>query len=224
MLTADDGIRLEQGGSWFTGQDLLRAASGSQEGVIRGMTWNVNGFLDKSLDFALRYMTADAARGRPSLDFACFQEPGLRWGKGKPRSKLWQSSADGTRSSDTGWRMAHTEFVVLIWSAWWDTRRIGPPTISADRRTISVTFSHRSGRFGLVGHYGVASPRSSCSGGRAVRPTGPVQDQCFSGICLGGVRQRPPRALLTTRFLGFNGLMATTLSVDFQHGGVDQDG
>ena len=69
-----------------------------------------------------------------------------------------------------------------------------------------------------------ASPRSTCFGGRAVRPTGPVQDQCFSGICLGGVRQRPPRALLTTRFLGFNGLMATTLSVDFQHGGVDQDG
>ena len=71
-----------------------------------------------------------------------------------------------------------------------------------------------------------ASPRSTCCGGRAVRPTGPVQDQCFSGICLCGVRQRqrPPRVLLTTRFLGCNGLMATALSVDFQHGGVGQDG
>ena len=31
-----------------------------------------------------------------------------------------------------------------------------------------------------------------------------VQDQWFSGICLDGVRQRPPRALLTTHFLTFN--------------------
>ena len=33
-----------------------------------------------------------------------------------------------------------------------------------------------------------ASSRSACCGGRAVRPTDAVQDQWFSGICLGGVR------------------------------------
>ena len=69
-----------------------------------------------------------------------------------------------------------------------------------------------------------ASPRSACCGERAMLSMNTVQDQWFSGICLDGVRQRPPRALLTTRFLGCNGLMATTLSVDFQHGGVGQDG
>ena len=38
-----------------------------------------------------------------------------------------------------------------------------------------------------------------------------VQDQWFSGICLDGVRQRPEGALLTTRFLTINNLLATTL-------------
>ena len=51
-----------------------------------------------------------------------------------------------------------------------------------------------------------------------------VQDQWFSGICLDGVRQRPPRALLTTRFLTFNSLLATTLSVDAQDVGAGPDG
>ena len=51
-----------------------------------------------------------------------------------------------------------------------------------------------------------------------------VQDQWFSGICLDGVRQRPRRALLTTRFLTFNSLLATTLSVDAQDAGAGPDG
>ena len=51
-----------------------------------------------------------------------------------------------------------------------------------------------------------------------------VQDQWFSGICLDGVRQRPHRALLTTRFLTFNSLLATTLSVDAQDVGAGPDG
>ena len=51
-----------------------------------------------------------------------------------------------------------------------------------------------------------------------------VQDQWFSGICLDGVRQRPPRALLTTRFLTFNSLLTTTLSVDAQDVGAGPDG
>ena len=51
-----------------------------------------------------------------------------------------------------------------------------------------------------------------------------VQDRWFSGICLDGVRQRPPRALLTTRFLTFNSLLATTLSVDAQDVGAGPDG
>ena len=51
-----------------------------------------------------------------------------------------------------------------------------------------------------------------------------VQDQWFSGICLDGVRQRPRRALLTTRFLTFNSLLTTTLSVDAQDAGAGPDG
>ena len=51
-----------------------------------------------------------------------------------------------------------------------------------------------------------------------------VQDQWFSGICLDGVRQSVPRALLTTRFLTFNSLLATTLSVDAQDIGAGPDG
>ena len=51
-----------------------------------------------------------------------------------------------------------------------------------------------------------------------------VQDRWFSGICFDGVRQRPPRALLTTRFLTFNSLLTTTLSVDAQDAGAGPDG
>ena len=51
-----------------------------------------------------------------------------------------------------------------------------------------------------------------------------VQDQWFSGICLDGVRQRPPRALLTTRFLIVNSSLTTTLSVDAQDAGAGPDG
>ena len=51
-----------------------------------------------------------------------------------------------------------------------------------------------------------------------------VQDQWFSGICLDRVRQRPPRALLTTRFLTFNSSLTTTLSVDAQDVGAGPDG
>ena len=51
-----------------------------------------------------------------------------------------------------------------------------------------------------------------------------VQDRWFSGICLDGVRQRPPRALLTTRFLTFNSSLTTTLSVDAQDVGAGPDG
>ena len=47
-----------------------------------------------------------------------------------------------------------------------------------------------------------------------------AQDRWFSGICLDGVRQRPRRALLTTRFLTFNSLLTTTLSVDAQDVGA----
>ena len=51
-----------------------------------------------------------------------------------------------------------------------------------------------------------------------------VQDQWLSVVCLDGVRQRPPRALLTTRFLTFNSLLTTTLSVDAQDVGAGPDG
>ena len=51
-----------------------------------------------------------------------------------------------------------------------------------------------------------------------------VQDQWFSGICLDGVRQRPRRALLTTRCNTFNSLLTTTLSVDAQDVGAGPDG
>ena len=51
-----------------------------------------------------------------------------------------------------------------------------------------------------------------------------VQDRWFSGICLDGVRQRPRRALLMTRFLTFNSLLTTTLSVDAQDAGAGPDG
>ena len=51
-----------------------------------------------------------------------------------------------------------------------------------------------------------------------------VQDQWFSGICLDGVRQRPPRALLTTCFLTFNSSLTTTLSVNAQDVGAGPDG
>ena len=46
-----------------------------------------------------------------------------------------------------------------------------------------------------------ASPRSACCGECAMLSVKTVQEQWFSSICLDGVRQRPPRALLTTRFL-----------------------
>ena len=51
-----------------------------------------------------------------------------------------------------------------------------------------------------------------------------VQDQWFSGICLDGVRQRPRRALLTTRCNTFNSLLTTTLSVDAQDAGAGPEG
>ena len=51
-----------------------------------------------------------------------------------------------------------------------------------------------------------------------------VQDRWSSGICLDGVRQRPRRALLTTRFLTFNSLLTTTLLVDAQDAGAGPDG
>ena len=69
-----------------------------------------------------------------------------------------------------------------------------------------------------------ASPRSACCGERAMLSMKTVQDRWFSGICLDGVRQRPCRALLTTRFLTFNSSLTTTLSVDAQDVGAGPDG
>ena len=69
-----------------------------------------------------------------------------------------------------------------------------------------------------------ASPRSACCGERAMLSMKTAQDRWFSGICLDGVRQRPRRALLTTRFLTFNSLLTTTLSVDAQDVGAGPEG
>ena len=69
-----------------------------------------------------------------------------------------------------------------------------------------------------------ASPRSACCGERAMLSMKTVQDRWISGICFDGVRQRPRRALLTTRFLTFNSLLTTTLLVDAQDAGAGPDG
>ena len=69
---------------------------------------------------------------------------------------------------DTEWRLHHTEHVTLGWSQGWDDRRVGKLITSPDRRTVAAVFSTSQGNVAVVGHYGMASPRTARHGeGRA---------------------------------------------------------
>ena len=71
MLTNDAGARSHAGGPVWKGQNMFHEDVRDVEGIIRGMTYNVAGSLDDSLDYVLRYMSPHGPSKRPGMGFAC---------------------------------------------------------------------------------------------------------------------------------------------------------